>query len=102
MNAELSDDTIRSATASVPDHVAHRTFGEETVALNLQTGRYHGLNETATAMLEALSDGDSIQSTAARLAAEFGEPQERIETDLIGLCRSLSERGLLELHAPQP
>ena len=36
----------------VPDHVVYRDFAEQTVALNLHTGRYHGLNETSAEMLE--------------------------------------------------
>ena len=40
----------------VPDHVVYRDFAEQTVVLNLRTGRYHGLNETSSQMLDALRD----------------------------------------------
>ena len=33
----------------VPEHVVYRDFAEQTVVLNLRTGRYHGLNETVVA-----------------------------------------------------
>ena len=51
MGANLSDQAIRASHVDVPAHVAQREFADETVALNLETGRYHGLNSTASRML---------------------------------------------------
>ena len=31
----------------LPQHVVYRDFVSETVLLNIQTGKYHGLNPTA-------------------------------------------------------
>jgi hypothetical protein len=83
--------------ARVPAHVVHRTFPEETVVLNLETGRYHGLNATAGKMLAALVQADSVSLASVALAAEFGVPPARIERDLIRLCAALEERGLIQL-----
>jgi len=94
----LSDEAIRSAHVDVPEHVAEREFADETVALNLETGRYHGLNRTASRMLSALREGASVEATARRLAAELDQPYERIERDVVGLCRALDERGLIALR----
>jgi hypothetical protein len=94
----LSDETIRASRVEVPDHVAQREFADQTVALNLQTGRYHGLNWTAARMLTALSQGDSVGATARRLAVELDEPYERVEKDVVELCRALDERGLIALR----
>jgi len=52
----------------VPEHVVYRDFAEQTVALNLETGRYHGLNPTAAAMVDALRDAPTIAAAAERLA----------------------------------
>ena len=49
---------------SVPEHVVYRDFAEQTVALNLQTGRYHGLNETAVTMLDALREAPTVAAAA--------------------------------------
>jgi Coenzyme PQQ synthesis protein D (PqqD) len=84
--------------ARVPDHVVHRDFPGETVILNLESGRYHGLNDTARRMLAALEDADTIGSAAMALASEFGVPHTEIERDLSGLCRALADRGLVELE----
>jgi phosphohistidine swiveling domain-containing protein len=88
----------RTLRARIPDHVVHRDFPEETVVLNIETGRYHGLNYTARRMLAVLAEADSIGSAAAILAEEFGVSRIRIERDLLELCAALSARGLLELY----
>ena len=69
-DAEMLDLNVR-----VPDHVVHRSFVAETVVLNLQTGRYHGLNPTAGRMLEVLDDKGSVREAASVLAEEYGQPR---------------------------
>ena len=80
----------------VPDHVVYRDFAEQTVALNLQTGRYHGLNATAGAMLAALRDAPSVAAAAKRLAPEWDVSEDVLLGDLVELCDGLEQRGLLE------
>lgn len=84
------------ARVRVPDHVVYRDFGDETVVLNLDTGMYHGLNRTAAAMLSTIGESASVGAAVERLVEELGQPREVIEPDVLGLCRSLSERGLIE------
>jgi hypothetical protein len=83
----------------VPEHVVYRDFAEQTVALNLQTGRYHGLNPTAVTMLEALREAPTIAAAAERLAPEWEVAPEMLLADLLELCAGLESRGLLETHA---
>jgi hypothetical protein len=83
----------------VPDHVVFRSFPGETVALNLNTGRYHGLNPVAGSMIEALQRSGDIEAAAMQIAAEYEKPPETVRADLLLLCEELSERGLIELDA---
>jgi len=85
----------------VPDHVVYRDFAEQTVALNLQTGRYHGLNATAGAMLAALRDAPSVAAAAKRLAPEWDVSEDVLLGDLVELCDGLERRGLLETRAAE-
>ena len=85
----------------VPEHVVYRDFAEQTVALNLQTGRYHGLNATAAAMVEALRISPNVAAAAERLAPEWDVEQDALLSDLLDLCEGLQSRGLLEIHATQ-
>jgi hypothetical protein len=91
---------VLTATVRVPEHVVHRDFEGETVALNLRTGTYHGLNPTAARMLEVLGEGGSVNDEVTALCDEFDQPREVIERDVVELCRALVERDLIELdHA---
>jgi hypothetical protein len=83
--------------------VAFRTFGDETVLLNLTTGTYHGLNPTAGRMLELLIETGDEGETARRVAAEYEIPVEVVEADLAALCADLRARALLEtVTGPAP
>jgi hypothetical protein len=88
---------LTTATVRVPVHVVYRTFAQETVVLNLKTGRYHGLNPTAGTMLTALERQPTVGEAAAWLAAHYGQPLEEIERDLRALFLDLLERGLIDL-----
>jgi hypothetical protein len=88
---------VLDATVRIPNHVVHRSFVHETVVLNLETGRYHGLNRTAGAMLSALEGAGSIRGALHSLAETFPEAGERLEDDLLTFCEDAQKRGLIEL-----
>jgi Coenzyme PQQ synthesis protein D (PqqD) len=88
---------LLKAKIKVPQHVVYRTFPSETVVLNLQTGKYHGLNPTAGRMLETLEQADSVLDAAAIAAAEYEQPQAATERDMCELCNALLGRGLVEV-----
>jgi hypothetical protein len=93
------DQDILEQQVRVPEHVVYRDFAGETVILNLDSGMYHGLNPTAAKMLEVLQSGESVAAAVGTLAAEFEQPHEVIERDVLALCRSLEERGLISRDA---
>ena len=83
---------------TIPPHVVFRAFVEETVVLNLESGRYHGLNPTAGRMLELLGELGELDAVATRVADETGAPPSRVADDLREFCSSLAERGLIEVE----
>jgi hypothetical protein len=101
MSSEESVSTSRrvrpEASVRIPAHVVHREFPAQTVVLNLQTGRYYGLNPTAGRMLVALETGATIAAAARQVADRYGEPQADVERDLLELCSQMLERQLVEL-----
>lgn len=97
MELNAAQQAMLEATVALPDHVVLRHFEEESIALNLETGKYHGLNVTAGRMVQALSKGATVGEVAKRTAAEYGRPPEQIQTDILQLCADLSERGLIDL-----
>jgi hypothetical protein len=99
MEAPSEDTQLFAARPSIPEHVVSREFGEQSVALNLQSGQYHGLNGVAGRMFERLRDAPAVGDVIDPLAAEFSQPREVIERDLVAFVRQLHARGLIELDA---
>ena len=91
--------TVPPTRVTIPQHVVFRAFVEETVVLNLESGRYHGLNPTAGRMLELLGELGEVDAVAERIAEETGTPAERVVEDLHGFCTSLADRGLIEVES---
>ena len=94
--ARDAQEALLEAKAKVPQSVVFRNFPTETVVLNLQTGKYHGLNPTAGRMLQALTEADSVREAAAAVAAEYDAPAATIEGDICELFQNLLDRGLVE------
>ena len=99
MPEEVQPSAMPPDSVRIPDHVVFRKFPAETVVLNLETGKYHGLNPTAGRMLEALGETGSVEAAVAVLADEYGQPVEDVRGDVENLCRDLLERNLLEAEA---
>jgi hypothetical protein len=88
---------LLASQARIPANVVHRTFVAETVVLNLNTGKYHGLNPTGGHMLEVLNGSETVDAAATLLSEEYGQPIEQIREDICAFCAGLEERGLIEL-----
>ena len=89
---------VLGAMARVPRHVVYRALVTETVILNLETGRYHGVNATGARVLDTLDREQSVRAAVERLAREYERPEEELARDVADFCRDLQERGLIELH----
>lgn len=87
-----------TAQVRIPQHVVYRSFAQETVMLNLQTGTYHGLNASAGKMVEALDRAASVGAAVATVAAAYDVDAERVRRDITTLCVTLADAGLVELR----
>ena len=92
---ELHDGDLLDAAVLFPEHVMFRSFAQETVALNLRTGRFHGLNDTAGRMVQLVQRCRSPREAVAPLASEYGVGPEEIARDLERLLALLLERELI-------
>ena len=86
---------ILDSRVQIPDHVVYRSFVAETVILNLNTGKYHGVNPSGGFMLELLDKLGSVEDAAAALAREYGLSPEQAADDLCEFCIDLEQRGLI-------
>ena len=89
------------ARVRIPQHVVYRSLASETVVLNVQTGIYYGLNQTAGRMLERLDRIGDVETAIPQLAAEFDVADDVIRKDLLGLCADLEKKGLIEVNPPE-
>lgn len=67
------------------------------MVLNLETGRYHGLNATGGRMLELLDRSDNVADALATFARGYGKAARDVEQDVRTFCARLHERGLIEI-----
>jgi hypothetical protein len=83
--------------ASVPADVLVQELQGESVLLNLQSGRYFGLDEIGTRMWAVLTSAASLQAAYDTLLAEYDVEGPRLERDLRALVEKLVDNGLLEV-----
>ena len=57
-----------------PEHVVFRSFAQETVVLNLDTGTYHGLDPVGGRLLEILPLVGDVREAVAKIAEEYSTP----------------------------
>ncbi len=102
MTEEDKNLVLLDVVVEVPKHVAHRVFAGETVVLNLQTGRYHGLNPTGGRIFELLSKATTVREVAAALAQQYDRPPEQLERHRCDFCADLIQQGLIEANGSVP
>lgn len=80
----------------IPDGVATRKMGNETILLNLETGTYFGLDTVGSRFLELLERNGEIAVAHRTMLEEFDVNPEILEADLLRLSEAMRTKGLLE------
>lgn len=80
----------------VPDNVATRRIGDETILLNLQTGTYFGLDIVGSRFLELLERDGKLAVVLHMMVEEFDVKPETLEGDILRLSEEMRSKGLLE------
>lgn len=87
--------TTLSTRITVPEGVMFRDLEGEAVLLNLESGRYYGLNETGTRMWLLLLEHRQVGSVLRAMLEEYEVPEERLQTELLGFVSTLTSQRLL-------
>ena len=87
--------TSPGTRVTVPAGVMFRDLDGEAVLLELDTGRYYGLNETGTRMWHLLREHGKVETVLQALLEEYDVPEERLRRELLSLVDSLVSQGLL-------
>jgi len=80
---------------TVPPGVMFRDLDGEAVVLELESGRYFGLNETGTRMWLLLLEHGEVEPALRALLEEYDVPEDRLRTELLGFVESLVSQRLL-------
>lgn len=96
MNNQQIDELFAKAVA-IPSEVLINQVADESVLLNLDGGRYFGLDNVGTDMWKALTNCPTVQAAYERLLAEFEVEPAMLRQDLAMLIGQLIEQRLITL-----
>lgn len=85
-----------STIVRVPSHVAFHDLAGEAVLLNLESGKYYGLDEVGTRMFTLLKEHGRLENVAQVLVQEYEVTEAQLQGDLVKLVDDLLAQGLLE------
>ena len=83
------------ATFRVADRVLSRPVGDEVLLLDLSSGLYHVLNETAARVWALLENGGDVASIAGTVASEYDVDSQSAAEDVNTLVARLQEDRLI-------
>lgn len=82
---------------SIPKEVLFREIDGEAVILNLQTGKYFGLDQVGTRMWQLLAEHNQIEPALNVLADEYDVTRDQLQHDLLDLVDKLTAQQLMEI-----
>jgi hypothetical protein len=82
-------------TFRLNERALFRLIDQEAVILNLDSGKYFGLNVVGSRVWELLTESRSMAAICQILASEYDVDQAALETDLSELLDDLLEAGLI-------
>lgn len=82
---------------SIGKDVLFRDLGGEAVLLNLESGKYYGLDEVGTRMWSLLLEHGQVKGAYTALLAEYDVDEERLREDLLHFVEELASHGLLRI-----
>ncbi|MBC7260572.1 MAG: PqqD family protein [Chloroflexi bacterium] len=82
---------------TIGKEVLFQDLGGEAVLLNLESGKYYGLDEVGTRMWSLLIEHGQVKGAYTALLAEYDVSEERLEEDLLHFVDELVSHGLLQI-----
>jgi len=90
----ITDETV----IIIPECVNYNIADDGAVVLNVQTGKFFGLDKIGTHMWTLLAQHGSLRTVANILLKEYDVAEDRLWKDLIDLVEKLKAKGLVELR----
>ena len=81
----------------VPEHTLAEQVGDEMVLLNLDSGKYYGLDEVGARMWSLLAGLGAMEPVYLALIEEYEVAPGQLRHDLATLVNDLVDHGLLDI-----
>jgi hypothetical protein len=81
---------------SIADDQVSSELAGEAVILNLETGKYYGLNSVGARIWNLLQEEKSLGEIRDTILAEYDVEAEQCEQDILELLQKLSDHDLLK------
>lgn len=92
-----SADLFTLGTVTIPPEVMARQVGDETVFLDLASGKYFGLDPVGTRIWQLISEGKPLAQVCDAIVAEYEVTRDTAERDLRHLLANLQTEGLIRI-----
>jgi len=90
---------LQQATVEATSQATSCEVGDETVILDVASGRYFALDAIGGTIWRHLQTPCSVASLCERLMAEYDVPAERCQAEVSALLDQLAQHGLVRLRA---
>ena len=85
---------------SIPNDVLFHELDGEAVLLQLQSGKYYGLDPIGTRIWSLLAQNGSLLAAYQVMMDEYDIDEARLQADLLALVERLVASGLIQLDQP--
>lgn len=89
--------TMWKSNLRVGEQTLYEEIDGEAVLLNLDSGKYYGLDEVGSRMWALLTHHRAIEPAYRTLLEEYDVAPERLQRDLLTLVEDLVAHGLLDI-----
>jgi coenzyme PQQ synthesis protein D (PqqD) len=86
---------MRTEIPKVANNVSYTVIDGEAIVINIDSGKYLGLNRAATRMLELLATVRDLDEIVKTLLAEFRVDEDTIRRDLDRFIEDATNRRIL-------
>ncbi len=90
--------TEKKKKVQIGEHVTWKAMGDDkSIILDLDSGSYYTLNETATTAWKIIDQGGDIDQVVRTLSGNFTADNASISDDVMTFTKALSHKGLATL-----
>jgi len=99
MNPEnLNGKDLHDLKVKIKKGVVFKDLDNEMIIMDMDSGKYFGLNETGAAIWTLISKHHTLGEVLKRLLEEYEVPAQQLENELRGFLKAIYEKGLVDVE----